>query len=567
MSISSADTPIVGLGHFIRESRFLVPNHQRDYSWTDEVDDFLRDIEDAKKNKSDIYFCGLMVFTGESPPLLKVLDGQQRLATTLMIFSAIRNWFLKHSEFRDDATKISTQLLTRDDIGSNPEPKLVLTPANNETFQKYIIEPAHISEIQKAVKTIDKEDRNRKLLKATLSVNQHIEKKAVELVTPRLARDYFVDLITYISSTVKIVRFVLTGDDAAYTIFETLNDRGLALTPLDLVKNYLFSRAERYRAGALREFEDRWSEMMALLGSEAADSFLKAFWTSRHGALVGPKLFAKFKDEYSTPEKAHTISLDMRRGAENYNAIFSPADAVWRDYSFQARQSVNGLGIIGASQLYPIILAALERFSRQEMEKLLRLLEVIAVRFQLVFRGRPGRIESLGGRAAREIWDRKISRTSDVSKVIDELYISDNDFKARFQNKTEKEAKKARYLLAGIERQSQARDKAYKDELMPGDVTLEHIFPKSPNSYWMKQARNDPQLAKELTFKLGNMCLLTDVNRALGNRTWEEKKPFFARSRLNITKRLVQYSKWQRDEISERQRYMAELATQAWRYP
>ena len=56
--------------------------------------------------------------------------------------------------------------------------------------------------------------------------------------------------------------------------------------------------------------------MMTLLGSEAADSFLKAFWASRHGALEGPKLFSKFKEEYKTPEKAHEISLDLRRAAE-----------------------------------------------------------------------------------------------------------------------------------------------------------------------------------------------------------------------------------------------------------
>jgi uncharacterized protein with ParB-like and HNH nuclease domain len=291
MSIPLADTPTVGLGQFIRESRFVVPTHQRDYSWTDEVNDFLRDIEDAKKNTGDIYFCGLMVFTAASVTLLKVLDGQQRLATTLMIFSAIRNWLSKNPDFRDDATKISTQLLTRDDIGSKPEPKLTLTPANNVAFQKFVIEYSHISEIEAAYKKTDKQDRNKRLLMAAFEINQHIEKKAAKFDSPKAARDYFVGLITYIASTVKVVRFVLSGDEAAYTIFETLNDRGLELAPLDLVKNYLFSRAERYRKGALAEFEDRWSQMMALLGSEAADSFLKAFWASRHGALEGPKLF------------------------------------------------------------------------------------------------------------------------------------------------------------------------------------------------------------------------------------------------------------------------------------
>lgn len=62
MSIPLADTPTVGLGRFIKESRFEVPTHQRDFSWTDVyVTAFLRDVEDALRKRSDIYFCGLMV--------------------------------------------------------------------------------------------------------------------------------------------------------------------------------------------------------------------------------------------------------------------------------------------------------------------------------------------------------------------------------------------------------------------------------------------------------------------------------------------------------------------------
>jgi hypothetical protein len=569
MSVSSADTPTVGLGQFIRESRFVVPTHQRDYSWTDEVTVFLHDIEEAKKNPSDIYFCGLMVFTAASVPLLKVLDGQQRLATTLMIFSAIRNWLFRTPDFRDDATKISTQLLTRDDIGSKPEPKLILTPVNNDTFQKFVINNSHISEIEAASKKTDKQDRNKKLLLAAVAINQHIEKKAAKFSSPKEARDYFVELITYIGSTVKVVRFVLGGDEAAYTIFETLNDRGLELAPLDLVKNYLFSRAERFRKGALVEFEDRWSQMMTLLGSEAADSFLKAFWASRHGALEGPKLFAKFKETYSTPEAAHEISLDLRRGAENYAAIFSPTDAVWADYSFQARQRVNGLSIIGASQLYPIMLAALEKFERQEMEKLLRLLEAIAVRYQLIIRGRPGRIESLGGRAARDIWSSKIKKTSEVLTALGELSVSDEDFKRRFVIHSEKNGKKARYILASLERQSlQKEGKTYRDELVPGDITLEHVFPKSPKEFWAAELQNDPRLSG-MTNRLGNLCLLTDVNRALGNKGWPEKLAVFDRSRLHITSTIdsATYPKWGSAAIEQRQVWMADLAVAAWRYP
>src|ERR1035437_4413811 len=129
MTPSLPDTPTIGLGRFIKDFRFIVPNHQRDFSWTDVyVRAFLRDVEDALKNQNAIYFCGLMVFTRKAANVLKVLDGQQRLATTVMIFSAIRNWFRRYGSYHKDEILIDSQLLKTEEIGSTAvEPKLTLT--------------------------------------------------------------------------------------------------------------------------------------------------------------------------------------------------------------------------------------------------------------------------------------------------------------------------------------------------------------------------------------------------------------------------------------------------------
>jgi hypothetical protein len=574
MTMPLADTPTVGLGRFIKESRFVVPTHQRDFSWTDVyVNAFLKDVEDALKKKSDIYFCGLMVFTrSSSSQLLKVLDGQQRLATTLMVFSAMRNWFRQHTAFKKEEFLVETQLLQNDEIGGvGVEPKLILTPANNEIFQQFVIKPATIAEMERALKGRPSEDRNKTLLKAAVLVNKHIERRGNELSkasTTEAARDYFVELIRYLTDTVQVVRFVLGGDNAAYTIFETLNDRGLELAPLDLVKNYVFSRAESYRTGSLRDFEERWAEMMTLLGSMKVDSFLRAFWASRHGTMEGPKLFSAFKKTYDLPEKVHDISIAMRTASERYAALSSPTDAIWANYPEEVRGRIAAIDIIGSSQTHPMILAALEKFSRDEMAKLLRLLEVIAVRFQLVGRGRPGRIESLGGRVARDIWDGKITRTVEVRSVLNELYVGDDEFKQRFRTKTETDGKKARYILTVLERQSLLREGAtYKDELIPGSVTLEHIFPKSPQAYWAQQMSADSKL-EGMLHRLGNMCLLPDVNRALGNKGWPDKLEAFRKSRLRTTNTVNEatYPLWGSASIEKRQGYMADLATAAWRY-
>jgi hypothetical protein len=570
MTLPLSDTPTVGLGRFIKESRFIVPSHQRDFSWTDiYVNAFLRDVEDALDKKSEIYFCGLMVFTRTSSQLLKVLDGQQRLATTLMIFSAIRNWFRQYSAYKKQEIQIETQLLQTDDIGSTGiEPKLSLTPANNEVFQQFVIAAVPVSDIEKAIKERQSEDRNKTLLKATLLVNRHIERKAAEFTTTDAARDYFVGLIQYLTDTVQVVRFVLPGDSAAYTIFETLNDRGLELAPLDLVKNYVFSRAEKHRAGSLRDFEERWAEMMTLLGSMKVDSFLRAFWASRHGTMEGPKLFSAFKKAYDDPSKVHDISIEMRTASERYAALSSSSDPIWAAYPEIARKSVDAIETIGSSQMHPVILAALEKFSKHEMGRLLHLLEVVAVRFQLVGRGRPGRIESLGGRAARDIWDNKITKASEVRSLLGELYFSDDDFKQRFKTKTETDGKKARYIITVLERQSLLREgRTYADELTPASVTLEHIFPKSPQGNWAEEMAVDLKLTGMLN-RLGNMCLLPEVNRALGNKGWDEKLEIFSRSRLRTTNTVTaqQYPKWGSAAIERRQGYMAELAVAAWRF-
>lgn len=506
-----------------------------------------------------------MVFTKTDTPVLKVLDGQQRLATSLMIFSAMRNWLSQHTECQKFEFQTESNFLGRPDVGETQiMPKLTLTAANNDMFQNYVVNKASVDEIATALTDCD--DRNKNLMKAVRYVNEYLFKKLGSFGSVERAETYCQDITKYIAKEVSVVSFVLDKDEAAYTIFETLNDRGLALKPLDLVKNYLFSRGEQFRSGGLKEMEERWAEMMALLGSRA-DSFLRAFWASRHGTMEGTKLFAAFKNAYDTPDKMYQVSVDMRGAAERYAALFSPSDPIWSQYDDDTRSSVEALGIIGASQVYPVILAALERFKKREMERLLRLLEVIAVRYQLVKRGRPGRIESLGGQVARDIFANKITNATKVRTELDELYVSDGDFKHLLLSKTEGQSAKARYLIVGIERQSLEREgKTYPTELVPGSVTLEHILPKNPGENWKTETEADPSLVEDMLHRLGNLCLLTDVNRELGNASFANKCNSYRRSRLNTTKNITEYANWGRAEIERRQKHMAELAVTRWRF-
>lgn len=568
MTASMLDTPTAGLGRFIKEGRFIVPSHQRDYSWTPEyVRVFIENIEEAMNENRELYFCGLMVFTGSATSTYKVLDGQQRLATTLMIFSAVRNWFSQFSEYALWKDQAQEYLGSRE-LGSQvTEPRLSLTAANNDAFRQYVIETVPVNEMVKALKQQGSGDRNSTLLQASIWMNRYIERRADELGSSDAAKDRFLELLKYISDTVKIVPFVLKNDAAAYTVFETLNDRGLELAPLDLVKNYLFSQAEKYRTGALPEFEERWTQIMTLLGSSRADSFLRAFWASQNGKPQGAKLFTTFKAKYDKPDTIYRASLDMRRDAERYAALFSSSDPIWSEYPEKTRSSVDALGTIGFSQAYPIILSALGSFNQHEMERLLWLIECVAVRHQLILQRRPGKVESLGGRAAKDIHEGRAKTATDVFNIVRELYVPDSEFKLAFESVAETSGKKIRYLLAGLERESVARDAGtLSNEVTPHNVTVEHIYPRSPNDQWKDVVVGDEGWDDGLKTRLGNLCLLPGINQTLGNKLWPEKVAVYEKSRLNITNKLVQFTSWGSAQIIQRQKWMAEMAVSAWRF-
>ena len=104
-------------------------------------------------------------------------------------------------------------------------------------------------------------------------------------------------------------------------------------------------------------------------------------------------------------------------------------------------------------------------------------------------------------------------------------------------------------------------------ELEPSSLlTLEHVFPKSPGEKWKDLPVKDPEFADDCTYRLGNLCLLTGVNRALGNREFEYKKKFFDNSDLLLTHDIARYEEWNREAVERRQAHMAKLAVALWRF-
>ncbi|HTW50907.1 MAG TPA: DUF262 domain-containing protein, partial [Stellaceae bacterium] len=437
-------TEAPGIGRLLSENNFTVPNHQRDYSWTeDEVREFIDDITSALDAQSSVYFVGLMVFLGVDSNLT-VLDGQQRLATAIIIFSAIRNWLIQYDEFRSDADDIQRDFIGRRKLGGTTiEPKLVMNVANQQTFIDYVIHSRPIEDVETEAGKLKARDKNKLLLDVCLFARRWVAKKAEEFPDQVAASRYFFNLVDYMRENVGAVKLIVPNEEMAYTIFETLNDRGLELSPLDLVKSHVFGRAAAHSFSRVRMMETRWAQMIQTLANVRSDQFLKVFWTSRHGRIRTRNLFDTFKKQYPDTDAANNLSIDMLGAAEQYAALEVADDPTWAPHLPATRQHVRAFKIIGSQLAHPVILAALSRFDPAQMERLLRLLEVCVVRYLHVGGGNTGRLETTCAVLAPKIYAGEVSTATQALAELNSVYPGDAEFKQAFIIKEEENNQKA----------------------------------------------------------------------------------------------------------------------------
>lgn len=578
MAAEIGEAPATGLGKLLQDERFIVPTHQRDYSWkVDEVTLLLDDIEAACDRKDKQYFIGLMVFMGAEGPEQFVLDGQQRLATAVIYFSAVRNWLMQYTEFQQDAAKIEDWFIGRSELRKKEtQPRIVLNSANHQAFADYIVKGVPISDIKSQLKGMKKYDRNRRMLEAAVYCHERIAGMTADNDAEQVA-NRLCEVVDYIRDSVGVVRLNVKDEENAFTIFETLNDRGMELSPLDLVKNFLFKMAAGQTKDRLRDMEDRWIQMMSTLSTVKSDAFLKAFWTSRHGRIQTSGLFGKFKKEYGAPTAALSVSVEMLNAAEQYAALETSDDPVWAPHTVEARERVRSLKLLGARQTHPILLAALGRFDPPEMDRLLRLLEAVIVRYQLIGGGRTGQLEIECARLAQAVFrgeisdaagTRKVARAADVFREFKGIYPSDQVFQTTFATATESNNQKAAYVLRWLEREARRREhQAKAAENEPGALTLEHVLPKNPGQEWKAALKADPALKEDCTYRLGNLCLLiSGENKNIGRAGFNDKKKVYEMTSIRTTKEIARYTDWGRAQIDERQTQQAALAVSVWRF-
>ena len=241
---------------------FYIPDYQRPYAWTTEqtselLDDLLYAIKDNNtetKNKQldelPPYFLGSIVIikdTDHGP--VEVVDGQQRLTTLTILLCVLREL----SEDLDLGTELDEYVrqVPKKTKGTEELFRITLRERDRDFFQKNI---QTRSELLNFIKedNIKRKDSRQRMFENT----KYLYEKLSKLDSER--RDM---LVMFIIQHCFLVVVSASDRNSAYRIFSVLNDRGLDLSPTDILKAYIIggmdekSRAKyaealgRYRGG------------------------------------------------------------------------------------------------------------------------------------------------------------------------------------------------------------------------------------------------------------------------------------------------------------------------------
>ncbi len=569
---------------------YLVPDYQREFVWeTEQVEQLLSDIN-AERDVNDPdnapeYFIGSIVVCPGSDSVLELIDGQQRMTTLFLILCAIRDRIkeLKKKPPGPLASQIaatSTDAVGRDHFLYRLE-------------LQYEDSGDVLTHIAKGPPDGIDDERTRSIaniLNARTVILDFLKQEFRD--NDETLRAFY----GYLTNKVKLIR-ILTKDVAkALKIFETINDRGVSLDAMDLLKNLLFMKASR---DDFVKLKDRWKELQDTIFDmgEKPLRFLRYFILSRYDVDVLRedeiyRWFAKHEDICGYADDPPQFVEELLCAAKAYQNFRKGLD----QSGFKNRYLEN-LRLLGgrAARQHLILLLAGQHLKKDLFDQLAR--EVEDLFFVYVISREPTRdFERNFARWAGEL--RKITNSADLEEFIARRFVRAKDgLSTRFDDALRRlyddsvQQYRLRYILAkltqyiDLKAYGETEGTKWLSRYTGGGFEIEHIFPQQPSDEATAEFGEfeDPRT----TNRLGNLVLVEQsINASLGNRPYSQKRGIYHHSQLLLTKALAErptiglntkidiavadldpFTEWNEASVIERQDKLAVLARSVWCLP
>jgi hypothetical protein len=321
---------ILGEAKTVRELlkgvRYSIDDYQREYRWqTEQIRDLVQDLtgqflesyraEHTLKKVADYshYFLGSIIVS-EKDGGNYIVDGQQRLTSLTLLLILLKN----QQEAADKRVDVD-ELIASDHYGE-------------KTFNLDVDERNACMTALFAGHPYDTTDRS----ESVQNLWARYQDLEAQFDLPREALPYFV---YWLIDNVHLVKISAQSDDDAYTIFETMNDRGLSLSPVDMLKGYLLANMEEsQRSPANRLWRNRIQEL-GEVGKEVPSDFFKAWLRSQHATKIRerkkdahPEDFDRMGTEFHRWVREASESIGLRRASDFFRFVDQDFDFYSRQY-------------------------------------------------------------------------------------------------------------------------------------------------------------------------------------------------------------------------------------------
>lgn len=613
------------LNVFDAKQRLEVPLFQRQYVWGEEQqwlplwEDIERKFTDALEGRQDAphHFLGAMVLDQKQTPtghvvVRQVIDGQQRLTTLQIFLSAYRDFCKKQgcTELAAECEKFlfNTGMMASPDIDKfkvwptqldRPQFIDVVSAGSREEVMKR--HPLHRKPYAR------KDDPRPTMIEAYLFFFEKLENFFVGVaddlpfVVDSPISERVDKCFQTLRSALMIVVIDLHKDDDPQVIFETLNARGAPLLPADLLRNYIFFRANRAGLDIEAAYKKYWSQFdeefwrqevkQGRLNRPRSDLFMQHFLASQQGQDIPIKhLYVEYRHwlEQTKPFPDVTAELAaLSRQGEHFRRIIEPqAD----DVIFELSTFLDAYDIRTA---YPLLLAMLDAgLTDGEWSEVAAILESYLLRravcnlgtknYNRIFLGLVRNLRK-DGFTAKRLKELLRAQTGESG-----LWPDDATFHEAWLHKPLYDLFNSQKLvhLYGRLNQSYMSSKSEKVDFIE-QPTIEHIMPQSWEANWPLQdgskgvssidlwgaSPDDPRA--ESTRKraialqtLGNLTILsTGLNSAQSNLAWEQKRPeMMKHSLLPINQALRDMKSWDELAIAKRGEELFDSALRIWKF-
>ncbi len=211
------------------DSFYEVPDYQRPYSWDKEnISELIDDLTAAYKNNHDEkYFCGSLVLLNNAR--YDVIDGQQRLTTFIILSCVMRDCYI---DKLDAKAKAYINRAIQDEFEPDKRKLTFLTGEQMQIdFEEKILKGIRFMNSLNPERAFP----NDRYLQNAYYLRMFLDEKIDELqIDPN-------EFIKWVFENIVLTVIMTNNLDNGIRIFNVLNDRGLPLSPMDILKSSLMT--------------------------------------------------------------------------------------------------------------------------------------------------------------------------------------------------------------------------------------------------------------------------------------------------------------------------------------